>query len=51
MIEHEIINDILYLVVDTDEEVLDFFQSSEATKIMDNYPRIKCEIVYRDEVY
>ena len=51
MINMDIVDDVLYLVVDNDDEVCDAMVSSQFNKLCDAHPRIKVEIIYRNEVH
>lgn len=51
MVDMDIVNDVLYLVVDNDGEVFEAMTSHEFNRLCDSHPRIKVEIIYRDEVH
>jgi len=51
MVDMDIVNDVLYLVVDNDDEVFEAMTGKEFNRLCDSHPRIKVEIIYRDEVH
>ena len=51
MYDYDIVDGIFYLTVDSELDVIEFFQSREATKLLDKHPNIKVDIVYKDEVH
>lgn len=51
MAEFDIVNEVGYLIVNDDNDLLAWLQSRKCTEIMDRNPNLKIEIVYRDETH
>lgn len=51
MINMDIVDDVLYLVVDNDDEVFEAMTGKDFNRLCDTHPRIKVKVIYRDEVH
>lgn len=51
MINMDIVDGVLYLVVDNDDEVFEAMTGKDFNRLCDTHPRIKVKIIYRDEVH
>ena len=51
MAEFDIVENVGYVVVEDDNDLLAWLQSRKCTEIMDRNPNLRIEVVYRDEVH
>lgn len=51
MVEFDIVNDRGYIVVNDEDDLMDFLQSRKFSEIMDRHPNLPTEIIFRDETH
>lgn len=51
MAEFDIVDNRGYVIVNDDNDLMDFLHSSKFTELMDRHPNLPTEIIYRDETH
>lgn len=51
MAEFDIVDNRGYIIVNDDDDLMDFLRSSKFSELMDRHPNLPTEIIYRDEVH